>query len=52
MSDEENDHFDEAQRLLIKNIESTLHTASAWEQDINDVDEDPDPHGKNINDNF
>lgn len=49
MSDEENDRFEEEQSLLTDNIGSIPHTPSAWEQDMYDVDEDPDPHGKNIN---
>lgn len=49
MSDEENDRFEEEQNLLANNFETIPHTPSAWEQDIYDVDEDPDPHGKNVN---
>jgi len=48
MSDEENDRFEEEQSLLTDNIETIPHTPSAWEQDIYDVDEDPDPHGKKL----
>ncbi|CAH1736226.1 ankyrin repeat domain-containing protein 49-like [Aphis gossypii] len=44
MSDEENDRFEEEQNLLANNFETIPHTPSAWEQDIYDVDEDPDPH--------
>jgi len=49
MSDEENDRFEEEQSLLTDNFETIPHTPSAWEQDIYDIDEDPDPHGKNVN---
>jgi len=49
MSDEENDRFEEEQNLLANNFETIPHTPSAWEQDIYDVDEDPDPHGTNVN---
>lgn len=48
MSDEENDRFEKEQRLLTKDFDNIPHTPSAWEQDIYDVDEDPDPHGKNV----
>lgn len=45
MSDEENDRFENEQRLLTGNFQSIPHTPSAWDQDIYDIDVDPDPHG-------
>lgn len=44
--DEENDRFENEQRLLSQNFNKISCTPSAWEQDENDVDEDPNPHGK------
>lgn len=46
MSDEENDRFENEQRLINSDFKKIPHTPSAWEQDIYDIDEDPDPHGK------
>lgn len=46
MSDEEDDRFEIEQHLLTNNINKIPHTPSAWEQDIHDIDEDPNPHGK------
>lgn len=45
MSDEENDRFEIEQRLLSRDLHKIPHTPSAWEQDIDDIDEDPNPHG-------
>lgn len=47
-SDEEHDRFEKEQRLLTENVKTIPHTPSAWDQDVCDVDEDPNPHGKNI----
>lgn len=47
-SDEEHDRFEKEQRLLTENVKTIPHTPSAWDQDVYDVDEDPNPHGKNI----
>lgn len=47
MSDEENDRFEEERRLFTENFKTIPHTPSAWEEDIYDIDEDPNPHGKN-----
>lgn len=47
-SDEEYDRFEKEQRLLTENVKTIPHTPSAWDQDVCDVDEDPNPHGKNI----
>lgn len=49
MSDEEDDRFEKEQQLLKQNFNKIPHTPSAWEDDIYDIDEDPNPHGKNIN---
>lgn len=49
MSDEEEDRFEKEQQLLNQNFNKIPHTPSAWEADIYDIDEDPNPHGKNIN---
>lgn len=46
MSDEENDRFEEEQRLLTTDFKKIPQTPSAWEEDNYDIDEDPDPHGK------
>lgn len=46
MSDEENDRFENEQQLLTEKLHTIPHTPSAWEEDIYDVDEDPNPHGK------
>lgn len=43
-SDEENDRFEKEQRLLTENVKTIPHTPSAWDQDVYDVDEDPNPH--------
>lgn len=48
MSDEENDRFEHELRLLTGNTKTIPHTPSAWEDDSNDVDEDPNPHGNYI----
>lgn len=48
MSDEENDRFKMEQRLLVENLNHIPHTPSAWDQDMCDIDEDPDPHGKYV----
>lgn len=45
MSDEENDRFEKELSLLTENFETIPHTPSAWDQDIYDIDEDPNPHG-------
>lgn len=45
MSDEEEERFELEQRLLNSDFNQIPHTPSAWEQDIYDVDEDPDPRG-------
>lgn len=47
MSDEENDRFEEERRLLNENFKRIPHTPSTWEEDIYNIDEDPNPHGKN-----
>jgi len=44
MSDEENDRFEEERRLFTENFKPIPHTPSAWEEDIYDIDEDPNPH--------
>ncbi|VVC37783.1 Ankyrin repeat-containing domain,Ankyrin repeat [Cinara cedri] len=44
MSDEENDRFENELRLLTKDFKNIPRTPSAWEQDIHDIDEDPNPH--------
>ncbi|XP_050541966.1 ankyrin repeat domain-containing protein 49-like [Daktulosphaira vitifoliae] len=44
MSDEENDRFENEQCLINSDFKNIPHMPSAWEQDIYDVDEDPDPH--------
>lgn len=46
MSDDENDRFENEQSLLKGNMETIPHLPSAWDQDIHDIDEDPNPHGK------
>lgn len=46
MSDEESDRFEVEQHLLTRDLNKIPHTPSAWEQDIHDIDEDPNPHGK------
>lgn len=48
MSDEENERFEIEQRLLNQDFNKVPHTPSAWEADIYDIDEDPNPHGKDI----
>lgn len=48
MSDDEDSRFENEQRLLNGDFKSLPHTASAWEEDICNVDEDPNPHGINI----
>jgi len=47
MSDEENHQFEEL--CLTENFKTMPHTPSTWEEDIYDIDEDPNPHGKNYN---
>lgn len=49
MSDEEDDRFEKEQHILNANSELIPHTPSAWEDDIYDIDEDPNPHGINVN---
>lgn len=49
MSDDEERRFENEQRLLSGDFKSVPRTASAWEEDICDVDEDSNPHSKNIN---
>lgn len=48
MSEEEDDRFEKEQQLLNQNFSKIPHTPSAWESDICDIDEDPNPHGKII----
>jgi hypothetical protein len=49
MSDDEERRFENEQRLLSGDFKSVPHTASVWEEDICDVDEDSNPRSKNIN---
>lgn len=49
MSDDEDSRFENEQSLLNGDFQSLPRSVSAWEEDICDVDEDSNPHGKNIN---
>lgn len=48
MSDEENDRFEEEQRLLTEDYKTIPITSSTWQDDIYNIDEDPNPHGKKV----
>lgn len=48
MSDDENDRFEKEQCLLTSGFKTIPKTPSSWEEDNYDIDEDLDPHGKQL----